>query len=335
VETLSALPQGEIIKVIDEFREIISFVQEEDRPAIVKRDAEIETELWCFITRFAAINDPVLRVNNIIPALMDFYKVERIPSLVFPKRLLHPRRITAKYLASIKERQGTHPDLNKQLDLPLDPSGNLSDLRIPPGNLDNLKRGDEIKMLNRLSDSEGQLTGENELMKVPEEEGIFVRHAGLVLLHPFLDRFFNNLGLVKNGSFTDMYSHQKSLYLLHYLSTGELKGPEHELVTAKVICAYPLHKPVEKYIELTGDEINEANELLVNVIGQWDVLKNSSPEGLREGFLQRNGKYTAKNEKGCLYVESHAIDILLDHLPWNIHIVKLPWMIDPLWVEWR
>jgi hypothetical protein len=171
--------------------------------------------------------------------------------------------------------------------------------------------------------------------QTPEET--FVPFAGIVLLHSFFNMFFKNLEIVKEGRFIDHASHQKSLFLLYYLATGNTKPQEHELLIAKILCAYPLDEPVEYGIELTETEISEADDLLVNAIQQWEILKNTSPEGLREGFLQRNGKLYTKKENLHLQVETSAIDVLLDQLPygWNISLVKLPWMENILRIEWR
>ena len=130
-------------------------------------------------------------------------------------------------------------------------------------------------------------------------------------------------------------AHQKALHLLYYLSTGQKHPDEYELVIAKVLCAYPLQQPVETDIELTEMELNEANDLLIAAIAQWEVLKNSSAAALREGFLQRNGKLFSKSDKLYLQVEKSAIDVLLDRLPWNLSMIKLPWMNEMLRVEWR
>ena len=35
-----------------------------------------------------------------------------------------------------------------------------------------------------------------------------------------------------------------------------------------------------------------------------------------------------------LRVEPAPFDLLLHHLPWGIGIVKMPWMPEPLYVEW-
>jgi hypothetical protein len=168
-----------------------------------------------------------------------------------------------------------------------------------------------------------------------DEEGIYLVNAGVVLLHPFLTQFFKNLQLLEKGNFKDISSHQKALYLLHYLATENSKPQEHELLIAKVLCSWPLEEPVGNLVNLTQEELNESNELLLSAIQQWSILKSTSPDGLREGFLQRKGKLFRKNDTLVLQVERGPIDMLLDHLPWNLSIVKLPWMHDILKVEWR
>ena len=92
---------------------------------------------------------------------------------------------------------------------------------------------------------------------------------------------------------------------------------------------------MQKNIELSKAALLEADNMLQAAIDQWKFLKNTSPTGLREGFLQRSGKYFTRNDKLYLQIESDSIDVLLDQLPWNIGIIKLPWMKDMLWVEWR
>ncbi|MEO9146842.1 MAG: contractile injection system tape measure protein [Ginsengibacter sp.] len=168
-----------------------------------------------------------------------------------------------------------------------------------------------------------------------DEEGIYVSNAGVVLLHPFLNSFFKNLNLIKGEDFIDSISQLKALYLLHYLATGNTKPEEHELVIAKVLCAWPLEEPVNNSVELTDEELNEADDLLLSAIQQWSILKGTSVDGLRETFLQRKGKLFKKNDNLILQIERGSIDMLLDHLPWNLSIIKLSWMKDVLKVEWR
>ena len=50
-----------------------------------------------------------------------------------------------------------------------------------------------------------------------------------------------------------------------------------------------MQRPIDANIEFTQSELNEANCLLLAAIAMGS-LKGTSPEGLREGFLQRSGK---------------------------------------------
>ena len=170
---------------------------------------------------------------------------------------------------------------------------------------------------------------------IPEEEGIFVEHVGLVLLHPFLSTLFSRLGLTQDRKFISIATRQKALYLLHYLASGERTAEEYQLVVPKVLCMYPLHQPVARGELLSAEETEEAEHLLEEAIRQWDALKSTSADGFRQGFLQRRGKLFSKGENDYLLVETHAIDALLDHLPWNLSIIKLPWMKKMLRIEWR
>ncbi|MBY5956704.1 hypothetical protein KUV50_01060 [Membranicola marinus] len=163
----------------------------------------------------------------------------------------------------------------------------------------------------------------------------FLKNAGIILLHPFLHRFFRKLELVEDQQFKDYYTRSKSVYLLHFLGTGHEFIPEYELVLAKLLCGMPANLPLDHTIQLTKEEKDEANRLLEAVIINWGVLGNTSPDGLREGFVIRDGKLTRSDTGWKLTVEPQTIDILLDRLPWGISMIKLPWMQDLIKVEWR
>jgi len=167
------------------------------------------------------------------------------------------------------------------------------------------------------------------------EEGIFVPHAGLVILNPFLTLFFRQLHYLEEGRFIDDTFQQRALFLLHYLATGQQQAEEHELVIAKVLAGYPVEEPLTLSYKCGKKERAMADELLLAVIEKWTVLKNTSIAGLREGFIARNGKLSRHNDRLVLQVEPQSIDLLLDRLPWPVSIIKLPWMKEILAVEWR
>lgn len=166
------------------------------------------------------------------------------------------------------------------------------------------------------------------------KEGIYITHAGLVLLHPFLNTFFKKLDLVKDGKFIDEASQERAVCLMHELAVSETPLMEYDLVIEKLLCAWPMHLPVDTGIELTDMEKQEVQNLLSAAIEQWEILKNSTPLALQETFLQREGKLVYRNEKWYLQIEKKPVDVLLAHLPWMISMIKLPWMKELLMVEW-
>lgn len=171
---------------------------------------------------------------------------------------------------------------------------------------------------------------------LPDDDARYLQLAGLVLLHPFLPAFFQALNLLdaSGKQFRDSAAQERAIHLLYYLGAGATEPPEYELELPKLLCGLPLEEPVARYINLTEQETTEANTLLQSVITHWQVLKNTSPAGLREAFLQRDGKLSRMENGWKLLVERKAQDVLLGRLPWGIGVVKLPWMGEMVWVEW-
>lgn len=165
--------------------------------------------------------------------------------------------------------------------------------------------------------------------------GLYVLHAGIVLLHPFLERFFRRLGLVEDGQvLATLDQRVRAVHLLYHLATGTEQPEEHETPLLKLLCALPITLPLVKTLTLTRTERAEAETLLAAAIEHWAKLKNTSPAALRETFLQREGKLVQQDDRWRLVVEQRTVDLLLDYLPWTLSIVRLPWMAAPLWVDW-
>jgi len=165
-------------------------------------------------------------------------------------------------------------------------------------------------------------------------EEIFIENAGLILLHPFLPALFRKLELVEGKEFKDMPHRHRAIHLLQYLAVGEPAAPEYSLSLPKLLCGLPLNLPIDHTLDVTEAEQEEGEALLKAVISHWGALKRTSPAGLREGFLQRNGKLRLDSNGWQLQVEQKTQDILLNQLPWGIGMIKLPWMLDMMRVEW-
>lgn len=162
----------------------------------------------------------------------------------------------------------------------------------------------------------------------------FVKNAGIILLAPFLTPLFSELGWINDGEFIDDLSRFKALHSLHYLATGETHAPEYLLTFGKLLCGLPLSASVPRRIGLAKADYREADALLTDVISHWQTLKNTSANGLREGFLQRDGVLSFTNSAWELQVERQTIDVLLDTIPWGFSVIKLPWMPNLLYTQW-
>lgn len=171
--------------------------------------------------------------------------------------------------------------------------------------------------------------------KENEEDGIFVENAGLVLLHPFFEYFFREYDLLNQKAFRNKKSKAVAIHLLHYLATGKESPMEYELLLEKYLCGWPVDEPIPRKITLTGTMKSEAEKLLIAAIGHWKALKKTSAQGLREAFLQRQGKLMLNEFTPRLIVEGNSVDVLLSYLPWGIGIIKLPWLEQALIVEWN
>lgn len=162
----------------------------------------------------------------------------------------------------------------------------------------------------------------------------YLPDAGLIILAPFLPRFFERIGVVREGKLVDG---AKAVVALYFLGSGEETYGEWQLLFPKILCGLPIATVIPSgTVVLSLEEKEEAVTLLHSVIELWAVLKNTSVEGLRASFLQRQGRLTEKEAPGAwrLLVQPRAHDLLLQHLPWTISIVRLPWMKAPLFVDW-
>ena len=167
-----------------------------------------------------------------------------------------------------------------------------------------------------------------------ESEVIYVQNAGLILLWPFLTRFFATLNLLQANQFIAPQATERAVLLLQYLVDASTDIPEHLLPLNKLLCGLELLDPIETRLDLNEPEQTECDDLLTAVIHHWSALKSTSPDGFRRAFLQRAGILRIYNGNWRLQVERESYDVLLDQLPWNLRVVKLPWMSECLHVEW-
>ncbi len=168
-----------------------------------------------------------------------------------------------------------------------------------------------------------------------DSQEIFIHNAGLVLLWPYLPMFLESLGLIENNRFRDEDARERAVFLLHYLAFGAGETPEYHLMLNKILCGIDPEAPLQPFFTINETEIVKCENLLQSAIYNWPVLRNVTIPGLRSMFLKREGIISTRDGHWLLRIEEQAHDILLDKMPWGINTVKLPWMPELLFVEWR
>ena len=169
------------------------------------------------------------------------------------------------------------------------------------------------------------------------EEGnneILVQNAGLVILGPFLPTFLKQFNWVSESGSIKRNEALKVVQAIHFLASGKTLFFEANMVFEKFLCGLPLTTPIPRKSLLNNEVLDEAENLLSQVIKNWPALKNTGIDGLRQMFLSRNGKLIKTEQGFKLLIERKAQDILLDKLQWNISLLKLPWKEELLFVEW-
>jgi len=196
---------------------------------------------------------------------------------------------------------------------------------------------------NEIADDEGLSVGKEESYKKEEVKGfstaepLYIKNAGLVILYPFLSRYFNMLKLLSEDkkAFESKHAVQRAVRLLHFLVFGRKEGKEYEMTLNKIICGMPFEIPLENNIELTDKEIEISESLLNGVIQNWEILKKSSIDNLRGSFLFREGRLEETEKAWILKVEQKGFDVLVDKIPWSFNLIKFLWMKKPIHVDWR
>lgn len=166
-----------------------------------------------------------------------------------------------------------------------------------------------------------------------KNDGLIVKQAGLILLHPFLKAFFDKLKFLEKGKLIPSKK-EAAIHILHYLATGNEKAWEHELIFEKFLCDVPISQPINRFIVINKQEKKSCNELLRAVLSHWKSIKTENTQVVQNEFFQREGKLSFQNDKVVLTIPRKTQDILLDSLPWNIHMVKIPWKEKLLFVNW-
>ena len=178
---------------------------------------------------------------------------------------------------------------------------------------------------------------EDELPSEPDH-ALYVGNAGLVLLNPYLPALFERLGVLSTEEgkvrIRGIEATSRAVHLLQYMVDERLDRPEAELALNKLICGLPTAQPIEPSIVPRPEDLEVCDGLLKAMIANWSMIKNTSVAGLRETFLQREGRLIHDTDRWNLTVQRKTLDVLVDRVPWSFAVIYHRWMADPIHVTW-
>lgn len=175
------------------------------------------------------------------------------------------------------------------------------------------------------------------IKQLPEaEKGLYVAHAGVIILAPFLQSLFQKSNLLNTNSrnFSRTEAAFYAIHLLEYLVTQASLETEDSALLFKVLCGVPLDEPIPLAVKVLPDDKQRATNLLKQVVSQWDI-KLGKISILRGSFLIREGKLIDRKDHFQLLVDVKMYDKhLFPKLPWSFRRTQFPWMQKLLLTDW-
>ena len=173
-------------------------------------------------------------------------------------------------------------------------------------------------------------------LSLENNERLLVGNAGLVLLWPFLEGYFESVGLTTHSGFKSELSANKATSHLYYLATGEVEPVfEYDLIVPQLLCGIVGEVEPFQDFTLSASEQQFGDGLVQALIENWPAVKDTSIQSVRETFFKRDGKLSSNNGSWLLELRKEAWDVLLDRLPWGIGLIHLPWMKEMIHVAWE
>ncbi|ANB72014.1 hypothetical protein AYM40_06245 [Paraburkholderia phytofirmans OLGA172] len=162
---------------------------------------------------------------------------------------------------------------------------------------------------------------------------IQVNNAGLVLLWPLLPDLLCRLGLRGKDRFIDAQAQTNAACWLDTLIWNDDYAREWRMPFTKWLCGLPLECEIEWQApdETTTEQLHCWLATLPEQLPGWRTLQ---VQDIRTLFLQRPGEMLLTETSLKLKVQREPFDILLNDWPWPLNQVMLPWLEQPLMIEW-
>ncbi|CAM1358341.1 contractile injection system tape measure protein [Tenacibaculum xiamenense] len=179
----------------------------------------------------------------------------------------------------------------------------------------------------------GSENHESSILNLELKPEMYVENAGVILTHPFLKFLLINRELYDEET-QKITNPEKAIHLIHFVATGKEQDLESNMVFEKIICGISPDQPINRFIYLSEEDKQEAENMIQAVLSNWEKMNNASIDLLRYEFFNRNGKLTTGKKTVSLKIERKPQDLLLNKINWNMSMVKLPWLTTMIQVEW-
>jgi len=160
-----------------------------------------------------------------------------------------------------------------------------------------------------------------------------IGEAGLVLLTPFLPHLFKQMELLAGEpQCVPLAALGRAVAVLRWIATGSEQAGDPALPL--ILCGSAPDADVPAVVLTEADRMI-AETLTTSLIAYWPAIRGTSPDGLRETFLQRQGQLSRHREDGWqLKVQRRTVDVLVDQAPWGFATILHRWMLQPVQVVW-
>lgn len=151
--------------------------------------------------------------------------------------------------------------------------------------------------------------------------------AGVLFVHPFLPELFDALGLLSERRFVNVAAQIKAVSVLKEIGWGSShRATEKDLFLYKLLCGLDPEAFIKSLPDLSAADCDCINHYLELLIQEWGVLKSTSLITVRANFLSRRAYVLLQDIELIVRMPSSVFDILLEQYPWNLSIIKLPWL---------
>lgn len=168
-----------------------------------------------------------------------------------------------------------------------------------------------------------------------QQEGLPVSSAGLVLLWPLLPDLFTRLKLWHRDAFVSPQAQQEAAMWLDWL-VWQSPPPMQRLYFSCWLCGLPGELPEEQVcFEPDAEQQSIVTAMLSSLQKQLPGLRTLTDADIRGLFLQRSGSLRIdESASATLTIEPQLYDVFLRDWPWPLNLLTLPWLSQPLAIDW-